>query len=73
MARNGARFISKAYLDKGVDIYVNPSMVFGVAGDGDGGSFIHSGSGLCFQVEGEPEQVDHALALWGSEEQEVDS
>lgn len=71
MARNGAKFISKAMPHPGVEVYVNPGMVFGVTSDGDpteGGSYIHSGSGFCFHVKGEPEWVDHILALWGSEE-----
>jgi hypothetical protein len=67
MARNGALFISKAY-PKGVDIYVNPGRVFGVVGDGEGGTYIHSGTGFCYHVVGEPEQVDRTLALWGSED-----
>ena len=42
-------------------VFINPAQVFGVVSDGDGGSYIHSGYGFCFNVVESPETVDKML------------
>jgi hypothetical protein len=43
------------------DVFINPAQVFGVVGDGYGGSFIHSSTGFYFIVAESPEVVDRML------------